>query len=411
MASTRKVTFTGADGSTLAARLDLPQGVPRAFALFAHCFTCSKDIFAATRISRGLADQGIAVLRFDFTGLGHSEGEFANTNFSSNMADLQAAAEYLEREHQAPALLIGHSLGGAAVLGAAELIPSCRAVVTIAAPADPAHVMRSLGSKVEQIEREGGAVVELGGREFVVQRQFLDDLNRQALAQKIAGLGRALLVMHAPLDDVVGIDNASQIFGHAKHPKSFVTLDDADHLLSRRRDAEYAAQIIATWSGRYLQADASEPSVGVEVEAKAGEVAVCEVESTGLLQAISVAGEHRLWADEPVSVGGTDRGPTPYDFLAAALGACTSMTLRMYARRKQIALESICVRLVHSKVHAADCEACETAVGKVDVIEREIVISGDVSEEERAALLRIADRCPVHRTLHAEVRVETKIVE
>ncbi len=381
-----RVEFPGSQGHTLAGRLDRPATRARATALFAHCFTCGKDLAAASRIAAALAARGIAVLRFDFTGLGHSEGEFANTNFSSNVDDLVAAAAYLRREHEAPSLLVGHSLGGTAVLAAASRIPEVRAVATIAAPADPAQIRHLLEEDwVEEIERSGQATVSIAGRTFQVHRQFLEDIEAQRLDAHIAGLGRALLVLHAPGDDIVGIGNASRIFLAARHPKSFVSLDDADHLLSRRRDAEYASEVLAGWASRYLPpAESHFPRADDQ-----GEVVVSE------------SGEGPY--------GHT--GPTPYGLLLASLGSCTTMTLRMYAERKGLPLEHVTVRLRHEKIHARDCETCESETGKIDRIDREIVLEGPLDEAQRARLLEIADRCPVHRTLHSEVVVSGQPAE
>lgn len=401
-----RVEFTGSRGDVLAARLDLPQGKPRAYALFAHCFTCSKDIFAASRIARALSDRGIAVLRFDFTGLGSSKGEFANTNFSSNVEDLVRAADFLREHREAPAILIGHSLGGAAVLAAAARVPEAVAVATIGAPADPGHVAHLFGAKTGEIETRGEAEVELAGRTFRIRKQFLDDIAENKLDAAIGTLRKALLVLHAPGDNTVGIDNAAHIFGAAKHPKSFVSLDKADHLLSRREDAEYAAEVIAGWAGRYLPPAEAEATSTAEQ----GEVIVAETGEGRFAQTI-LAGPHRLTADEPPAVGGDDTGPTPYGLLLAALGACTSMTLRMYANRKGLPLEKVMVRLRHDKIHAKDCENCESKEGKIDRIDRDIEIAGDLDEAQRQRLLEIADKCPVHRTLHSEVVIESRLVD
>ncbi len=404
-AHSEKIEFVGSQGN-LAARLDFPAEEPLAFALFAHCFTCGKDLVGAPKLARALARMGIAVLRFDFTGLGHSEGEFANTNFSSNIEDLVAAANYLRREHRAPSLLVGHSLGGAAVLAAAGRIPEARAVATLGAPGDPSHVKRLFADRAQEIEQAGEALVELAGRRFRIRGQFLEDLSAHKLRDAIASLRKALLVMHAPMDSVVGIDNASEIFLAAKHPKSFVSLDDADHLLTRRSDAEYAAGVLVAWARRYLPTR--------EVPAKDREeprdVVVGESGEGRFQQDVRV-GPHRLVADEPSSVGGDDGGPTPYEFLLAGLGACTTMTLRMYADRKGWPLEASEVRLRHQKIHARDCEECETATGKIDDIEREINLRGPLDADQRKRLLEIADRCPVHRTLHSEVRVRSRGVD
>lgn len=402
-----KISFPGASGATLAARLDRPEGPVRAAAILAHCFTCSKDIAGARRIAGRLAALGVAVLRFDFTGLGHSEGEFANTNFSSNVADLSAAASWMEAQGMPAQLLIGHSLGGAAALKAAPDIASLKAVVTIGTPADPAHVARNFGGKLDEIREKGSAIVTLGGREIEIRRQFLDDISAASLADALPRLGAALLVLHAPRDAVVAIDNASTIFIAARHPKSFVSLDDADHMISREADAEYTAELISSWSSRYLDL-APEPA---RPEAPEGVVRVAEAEASGFRQDITIDGRHQLVADEPESMGGTDMGPSPYQLLSAALGACTTMTLRMYARHKGIALTHVACDVTHNKQHAKDCEDCEKSKLKQDVFRRRIRLEGDLTDDHRASLLAIADKCPVHRTLHAQARIETELVD
>jgi uncharacterized OsmC-like protein/alpha/beta superfamily hydrolase len=394
--------FLNAKGERLAALLNSPLDQPRAYALFAHCFTCGKDILAARRIAESLTALGIAVLRFDFTGLGSSEGEFANTTFSSNVADLIAAAAELRRKRQAPAILIGHSLGGAAVLAAAGEVPEARAVVTIAAPCDPAHVaglVRNLGM---QVGTDGDIEVALAGRSFRVSRAFLDDVAEQKLQERIAGLRKALLVFHSPTDEIVGIENASHIFTAARHPKSFVSLAGADHLLSRRTDASYVANVIHAWAERYLDL----PDIAPEIPEDTNLVVVRETRAGRFQQEIK-AGRHRLLADEPVATGGLDSGPGPYDLVLAGLGACTSMTLRLYAERKAIPLDRAIVRLAHSRIHAADCENCETKEGMLDRIERAITLFGDLTDEQRKTLIAIADKCPVHRTLTSEIDIRT----
>ena len=400
----RRIEFPGHSGAMLAARLDMPRGKPRATALFAHCFTCSKDIAAARAIAQTLADLGIAVLRFDFTGLGHSQGEFASTDFSSNVEDLIAAAECLGREIAPPDILIGHSLGGAAVLAAASQIPESRAVVTIGAPAEPSHVLHALGTSVETIREKGQSEVTLGGRPFLIRRGFVEDISAVKLRRAIGKLNKALLVLHAPRDQTVGIDNAAKIFIAAKHPKSFVSLDDADHLLSRREDAEYAASVIGAWVARYV--DRHEDKAGRAHPE--GVVRVVEAEASGMLQRVSVDGKFHLLADEPLSVGGSDMGPTPYQLLSAALGACTSITMRMYAKRKNIPLTGLTVDVSHSKSHADDSEQLEKP-RKIDRFMRTIRLEGDISDVQRASLLRIADLCPVHKTLEGNSVVETKL--
>ncbi len=398
---TEPIRFQGHAGSDLAARLDLPKGPVLATALFAHCFTCSKDIPAARRIAERLAAMGIAVLRFDFTGLGHSDGEFENTSFTSNVADLVAAAQYLAGRNMAPALLIGHSLGGAAVLRARAGIPSVRGVVTLGAPFDPEHVTAHFGADLSRIEAAGSAEVCLGGRPFTIRRQFLDDIRKSALGPSIANLDAALLVMHAPRDATVGIDNAAEIFAAAKHPKSFVTLDDADHLISRAQDAEYAAGVIAAWAARYIEMTPPAPPPG----APEGVVRISEADPDGFLQDIQSGPYHHALADEPLAYGGTNRGMSPYGFVAAGLGACTSMTIRMYARRKGWPLDAVSVDVSHDKVHAQD--AAPTGPAKIDQFTRKICLSGPLDDEQRRRLLEIANRCPVHRTLENGARVVT----
>ncbi|WP_129663625.1 bifunctional alpha/beta hydrolase/OsmC family protein [Phytoactinopolyspora endophytica] len=407
MAKSRKVTFAGTGGEALAGRLELPASQPRAAALFAHCFTCGKDVVAASRISHALTELGIAVLRFDFTGLGESDGEFANATFSSNTADLVRAADHLRITLAAPSLLVGHSLGGAAVLAAAEQIPEVRAVATIGAPADPAHVVDLFAADRPEIESAGQATVQLAGRPFRVRREFLDDISSQPQTDRIATLNRPLLVLHAPGDNIVAVDHARRIFDTARHPKSFVSLDDADHLLSNRADAAYAATVIAAWADRYLPAT---PKPTDDAQNEPGTVIVAET-GTGTFTQRVQAGSHLLIADEPPAVGGDDLGPTPYGLLLASLGTCTSMTIRMYAQRKNWPLRSTTVTLRHSRIHAGDCENCETTSGMLDRITREIELDGDLSDEQRAKLLEIADKCPVHRTLRSEVVIDTVALE
>src|ERR1043166_4467610 len=383
---TERFEFPNARGEHLAALLDRPAGAPVAFALFAHCFTCGKDILAAKRIAEGLTGRGIAVLRLDFTGLGMSGGEFANTTFSSNVADLVAAANHLRETYQAPAILLGHSLGGAAVLAAAAQVPEARAVATIGAPVDPGHVAGLFKDHVEAIHAQGEVEVALAGRPFRIRKEFLDDVAEQKLEACLATLRKALLVLHSPTDDIVGIENASAIFLAAKHPKSFVSLAGADHLLSKRTDAVYVAEVIAAWSERYLD------MVPQPDEAPLDGVLVGETGNGKFEQSIVANGS----------------GPSPYEYLLAGLGACTSMTIRLYAELKKIPLRRVSVRLTHDKIHAADCEHCETKEGKIDRIEREVALEGDLSAEARAKLMEIADKCPVHRTLSSEIDIRTR---
>jgi putative redox protein len=398
-----RVDFDNEAGEKLSGILDLPATTVQAYALFAHCFTCSKNLKAATNISRALNDAGIAVLRFDFTGLGQSEGEFANSNFSSNVSDLLAAVRFLDTNYAAPAILLGHSLGGTAVLQAAANIPSAVAVATIGSPSEPAHVANMFAGAQNDLDENGFAEVTLGGRPFTVRQQFFDDLQAHDLPQTIGSLRKALLIMHAPLDDIVEVDNAAALFTAARHPKSFVSLDKADHLLSRSADSLYAGRVLSAWASRYL------PAAGDAVTLPAAHGEVVARTAIDSFQTSVRAGKHYFVADEPTSVGGTDQGPTPYDLLAAALATCTTMTLKMYASFKKLNLRSTTVRVSHDKIHAEDCSDCESASGKIDEFRRELSFDGQLTEAEVARLLEIADRCPVHKTLHGEIKVRTTL--
>lgn len=385
----------------------MPKGTPNSYALFAHCFTCTKDIFAANRIAKGLTDNGIAVLRFDFTGLGASEGEFANTNFTSNVDDLVAASNHMRKTLSAPEIIIGHSLGGAAVLSAAKHIPESKAVITIGAPADPAHVVHNFESSIKEIEDTGEAEVLLVGRPFRIQKQFIDDVKEQNLKNDIEKLKKALLVFHAPLDQTVGIENAADIYNAAKHPKSFISLDNADHLLTKRADADYVANVISSWVDRYI---GNQDAKAVKIpNAKKDTVVVAETGDGKFTNVVVTGSGHIFSADEPQSVGGDNSGPTPYDLLLAALGACKSMTMRMYANHKGYNLDRAEVKLSHSKIHAEDCSECETEKGKVDHIDTEINITGDLTSEERQKIFEIAEKCPVHRTITSEIIIDAKL--
>jgi len=401
-----KLNFKNRNGDALHARLDLPANCePVAFALFAHCFTCSKDLKAVHNISHALTKEGVAVLRFDFTGLGESEGDFADTNFSSNVEDLVDAAGYLEENHGPAQVLIGHSLGGAAVLMAAARLPSVKAVATIGAPAEPEHVSHLLESSREEIEREGKADVTIGGRTFTVKKQFLDDLSDTNMHDIIHNLKRPLLIFHSPIDNVVGVENARKIFLAARHPKSYVSLDSADHLLSRQTDSRYVGHIVSAWSQKYIEVK-DQPSWYDDV--KDNRIAV---RTEAGLRTEMLANGFGLVADEPIKYGGANTGPTPYDYLASALGACTSMTLRMYADRKGWPLEAVTVKVNHKKVHAEDSE--DDTEGKkprkLDRFERIISVEGELDDEQRERLLEIANRCPVHRTLESDVHIESKL--
>ncbi len=398
--------FKNSQGLTLSGNLELPKGAPKAFGIFAHCFTCSKNAKAASQISRRLAERGIAILRFDFTGLGNSDGDFANTNFSSNVNDLIDAAAVLEQEHQAPSLLIGHSLGGAAAYMAAGQIESVGAVATIGSPSEPAHVSHLFGDKIAKIRTDGSAEVSIGGRELTIEKHFLDDLKTHRADKQLRAMRKALLIFHSPVDEIVSIENARKLYEAAMHPKSFVSLDGADHLLTSRDDAEFVASTLAAWASRYLPGDFAPPLDRPKLAA--GEVVVKEREG-GMTQDI-YSDRHHWLADEPQGVGGKDQGPTPYDLLLASLGSCVSLTLRMYARRKQIPLNGVQVRLKHERIHARDCDSCETQDGLISHITKQITVTGPLDQQQIQRLKEIADRCPVHRTLTGEKKVTTEIV-
>lgn len=404
--TTQRLDFEGSQGSKLSARLDVPDTNIRAYAIFAHCFTCSKDLHATRRISTELAKTGIAVLRFDFTGLGNSQGDFASTNFSSNREDLIIAANHLRDNFEAPSLLIGHSLGGAAVLSVAGEIPEVKAVTTIGAPAEAEHVVANFGAKLDEINDQGEAQVNLAGREFSIRRQFLEDLASNDVLEKVGKLHKALLVLHSPIDQTVGVENATKIFVAAKHPKSFVSLDNADHLISKDEDADFAAKVISAWSQKYIS------DVTQTGEDERSQDAVVTETGLGKFQNGIYANGHHLMADEPVSVGGLDSGPSPYDLLSASLGACTSMTLRMYADFKKLDVGRISVTVDHSKIHAKDCAECtddeRSGGGKIDIFNRTIQVAGLEDEALKAKLVEIADKCPVHKTLEKGAKVNTR---
>ena len=413
MPRSERLTVPNAAGLALAARLDLPDdGEPTAYALFAHCFTCSKDLHAVRRIGAALAERGIGVLAVDFTGLGQSEGDFEDTSFSTTVADLVSAAERLADEFEAPQLLVGHSLGGAAVLAAAAHIPSVRAVATVGAPCDPDHVRHHFADHEADIVRDGHAVVDLGGRPFTIRREFLDDLDTyDRMRARVRDLGAALLVVHSPQDQTVGIEQARHIFEAARHPKSFVSLDGADHLLTDPADARYVADVLAAWAGRYISGDHGPLTTDDAPAATASGYSDATVRAeigAGFQTRLSARG-FDLVADEPASVGGTEAGPTPYDLLAMALGACTAMTVRMYADRKGLALDGVGVEVTHERIHARDCAECETEDGALDRLTRTVRLDGDLDDATRQRMLEIADRCPVHRTLENEVDVVTRL--
>ena len=399
MPARQKIEFPGSNGASLAGLLETPDSPPLATALIAHCFTCGKDIAAASRIARSLVKSGYAVMRFDFTGLGNSDGDFANTNFSSNVQDLIAAADFLRDQNMPPSILIGHSLGGTAVLNAAEAIPESRGVVTIGSPADAQHVSNQFACDIDTINDQGEAQVNLAGRAFTIKKQFLDDINNTSV-ERIGKMKKALLVLHSPVDETVSVKEAERIYKAAHHPKSFVSLDNANHLLTRAQDAEYVANLISSWSSRFLTAENEQrPAVAN------GEITVSERDHKFTLDVFSDS--HHWRADEPAKSGGNNTGPDPYEHLLAAVGSCTAMTVRMYASRKKWPLEDVLITLRHGREHLTDCETCDETPVKLDVIERDITFVGDLSNDQRARLLAIADKCPVHKTLTGEIDIRT----
>jgi uncharacterized OsmC-like protein/fermentation-respiration switch protein FrsA (DUF1100 family) len=398
-----RVEFSNAKGETLSGVIERPEGEAQAWAVFAHCFTCSKKSLAASRVARGLAEQGIGVLRFDFTGLGESDGDFSTSGFSANVGDLISATEWMAEENRPVSLMIGHSLGGAAAVVSAGRVDSVTAVVTIGAPSDAGHVVEQFKESVPEIEAKGAAQVNLAGRPFTLSREFLTDVRAANVKDAAAALRKPLLILHAPGDDVVGIDNATGLFLAAKHPKSFVSLDQADHLLTGKDDARFVVDVISGWAGRYFP---EQPEQKAAAAAQAHDILVRETLANGPFQNEVVIGGRRFLADEPASVGGADTGPDPYAWVSAGLGACTSMTLRMYANRKGWPLERVTVGLEHAKKHADDCVDCGPK-DRIDVFTRSIEIEGDLDDAQRQRLLEIADRCPVHRTLEHGAKVET----
>ena len=400
-----KVSFKNKNQELLAGRLELPKNrQPHNFALFAHCFTCNKNLNAVRNIGRALTDAGFGVLRFDFTGLGESDGDFENTNFSGNVDDLIVAATFLKENYMAPTLLIGHSLGGAAVIFAAAQIPSVKAVAVINSPSNPSHIMHLLKSSAGEIIQNGKAVVNLAGRDFTIKKQFLDDLKDKPLTEVVSDFGKALLILHSPQDTTVGIKNAEEIFKAARHPKSFVSLDGADHLLSKKADSQYVGNVIAGWASRYVDIPAEE-------ELLSAKEVVASLDSEDKFTTNLKLGDHYFIADEPTDFGGNNFGPSPYQYLSAGLAACTAMTIQMYARRKKWEVLNVTVHINHNKDYALDCENCENDSAKIDTFTREITLEGSLSAEQKKRLLEIADKCPVHKTLHSVTQIMTKLIE
>lgn len=396
------VSFKNSDSKTLKGVIELPFNKnPENFVLFAHCFTCNKNFHAPSNISKSLASKGYGVLRFDFTGLGDSEGEFEDTSFSGNVDDLVAAAKFLEKEYNAPALIVGHSLGGAAALFASAKIESVKAIVTINAPSNLTHVQKHFESSLNEIENEGSANIKIGGRSFKIKKHFVDDLEKNKDARAMNKIRKPLLIMHSPQDEIVSIDHAEELYKAAWHPKSFISLDGADHMLSNKPDSQYAGTVIAAWASNYIkETEVPELETDHEVMANLGP----EGYTTQM-----VAGRHHFIADEPVKAGGSDLGPNPYELVSSGLAACTSMTIQMYARRKKWNVDNVETHVNYSKKHADDCADCENDMAKIDSFDREISLKGDLDDKQIKRLMEIADKCPVHKTLSAKAQIKTKL--
>lgn len=398
----KKVEFVNSKGIKLSGKLELPVNqLPKSYAIFAHCFTCNKNLNAVKNISRALTSHGFGVLRFDFTGLGESEGDFSATDFSSNIEDLEDVAEYMIKEFGAPELLIGHSLGGAAVIFASAKIPSIKSVATVGAPSSPQHVQHLFKSNIEEIKENGVAIVEIGGRSFPISAQFIEDISGKNMNKVLYSLNKPLLIMHSPQDKVVEIKNAAEIYSAAKHPKSFISLDGADHLLSKKEDSVYVGSVIAQWASRYIK-------LNEEETIKTSEQVVVKIGNKGLTTDILAAG-HPITADEPESAGGDNFGPSPYDLLLASLGACTAMTLRLYADRKKWNLDEVIIHLSHGKTYTADCKNCDEKGAKLDHIEKSISLIGNLDDSQKQRLLEIADKCPVHKSLSNTIIIKSEL--
>lgn len=399
-----KITFQNASGYDLSGRLELPvDQKPHNYAIFAHCFTCNKNFTATRNITRALTAAGFGVLRFDFTGLGESDGDFGDTNFSGNVEDLLAAISFLDKNHKAPTLAIGHSLGGAAVLFASAKASSIKAVATVGAPSDTKHVKHLFGDQIEAIIENGEAVVQLSGRPFKIKEQFLKDIDEQMVTRTVKDLRKPILICHSPQDTTVGIQHAEKLYHAAIHPKSFLSLDGADHLLTNKADSNYVGQVIAGWASRYLE-------LPEDVKLSSSQQVAASLNAQSGFTTQIRAGNHYLTADEPLEVGGSNYGPTPYELLSSGLAACTVMTLQMYANRKKWDLQNVECHVTYDKQHSADCEHCDDDSAKIDTFTRHIQLPAGLEEKQIKRLLEIADKCPVHRTLHSQTQVLTTLL-
>jgi uncharacterized OsmC-like protein/pimeloyl-ACP methyl ester carboxylesterase len=401
-----KLKIVNRKGLTLNAHLELPANQkPNYYAIFAHCFTCSSSLSAVRNVSRALTQDGFAVVRFDFTGLGRSEGEFADSHFSANVEDLLDVHGYMAEHYDAPSLLVGHSLGGAAVLVAASKIEAIKAVATVGAPATVGHVKHLFSHQVEDIKDEGNIEVNIGGRPFVINEDFIAEFNKTDLPAIVKNLRKPLLIMHSPFDKIVGIENAEQLYHKAHHPKSFVTLDGADHLLTEEKDSQYVGDVIGTWAKRYFP-KVENGMLNTEGEQLVGHLNSIEDNFTTSIQTKN----HSFIADEPLSIGGSDFGPSPYEYLNAALASCTVMTLKLYAERKQWDLKEVFVYVSHSRKHSDDLQVDVEKPKYLDHISKKLKFVGNLDAKQKERLKEIASRCPVHKTMTSKVIFETEVV-
>ncbi|MBS3738419.1 bifunctional alpha/beta hydrolase/OsmC family protein [Mesohalobacter halotolerans] len=402
----KKVKFKNKNEEELVGRLDLPVDKRiHSYCIFAHCFTCNKNLKAIKNISDGLTSSGFGVLRFDFTGLGQSDGAFEDTDFSHNVDDLIAASKFLEDHYEAPILIIGHSLGGTASIFAAHQLDHIKAYVTIGSPFQPEHVSKLLESKMDEIQSEGKAKVNVGGRSFTIKKDFLEDLQKNKIDEFLGDLKKPYLIFHSPQDEIVGVKNAELLYKNAHHPKSFVSLDGADHLMSNPKDSLYVGQVISSWASRYL--DVFEK----EKELKTKHQVVASLDQNDDFTTEMALGSHRMQADEPEDFGGKNLGPNPYELVSGGLAACTAMTIQMYAKRKKWPVENVEVHINHKKDHCDDCKNINDKNSKIDIFERDLILKGDLDDKQRQRLLEIANKCPVHKTLHSEVEVKTKLLD
>ncbi|MBR9846350.1 MAG: OsmC family protein [Algicola sp.] len=403
----KKLQISNKKGIKLQAYLELPANQkPNYYAVFAHCFTCSSTLSAVKNISRSLTNHGFGVLRFDFTGLGRSEGEFSDSYFSANVDDLIAVNDYLKANYKAPSLLVGHSLGGAAVLVAASKLDNIEAVSTIGAPATINHVKHLFSHDIDNIQEQGLMKVNIGGRPFHIDEDFVSDFDKTDLPSIVKNLRKPLLIMHSPIDTIVGIKNAEQLYLHAHHPKSFISLDDADHLLSNSEDSSYVGNVIGAWVERYFESKEN-TMLNTEGEQLVAHLNLKEDNFTTKIQ----TAKHNFIADEPTTIGGDDFGPSPYDFLSAGLAACTVMTLKLYAERKQWDLQEVYAYITYSKKHSEDLMLDLEKPSRIDHLLKKLVFVGDLDSSQKQKLKEIASKCPVHKTLITDTIIETEILD